>query len=214
MTDEPGLRPPGPGPLARLIGAGAVAGAVLWPISLSGIASSLVAEAGGGGATLSTNPIVPLALALLLFAAAVGALERAATTEIGFLDLVGDLSIGMAAAVVALAAILGSLGLLGPGLAVLFGGSVIFGAAGLNGRRRPRWGSALVGSGAGGLLLCFVVAASLGAGRLDDLAQTAFVSLLLYAVGWAWLGLHLALGRSLDAPAVDESQVRKRADRD
>jgi hypothetical protein len=213
VTDDPGPRPPGPGPLVRLIGAGAVAGAVLWPISLSGIASSLVAEAGGGGASAGSNPIVPLAIALLLFAAAVGALERAATTEIRFVDLVGGLSIGMAAVVVALAAILGSLGFLGPGLAVLFVGSIIFGAAGLNGKRRPRWGSALVGSGAGGLLACFVVAASLGASRLDDLAQTAFVSLLLYAVGWAWLGLHLSLGRSLDVPTVEESQVRKRADR-
>ena len=25
------------------------------------------------------------------------------------------------------------------------------------------------------------------------------LSLLIYAIGWAWLGLHLALGRRLDA---------------
>ena len=167
MTDAPAERLPGPGPVIRLAGGGAVAGAILWPIALSGMATSLVAEAGGSGSGASLNPILPLAIALLLFAAAVAALEYRATTDIGFVDLVGDLSIGMAAVVVTLAAVFGAYDLLGPGFAVLFAGSVIFGAAGLNGARRPRWGSALVATGAGGLLACFVVVAALGASRLE-----------------------------------------------
>jgi hypothetical protein len=209
MTDGPGERVPGPGPLVRLAGAGAVAGAILWPIALSGMATSLVAEAGGSGSGVRLNPIAPLAIALLLFAAAVAALEYRATTDIGFVDLVGDLSIGMAAAVITLAAALGLYDLLGPGFAVLFAGSVMFGAAGLNGARRPRWGSALVATGAGGLLACFVVVAALGAGRLAELAQTAMLSLLVYAIGWAWLGLHLALGRRLE-PMSDGSAAGRR----
>jgi hypothetical protein len=209
MTDGPGERVPGPGPLVRLAGAGAVAGAILWPIALSGMATSLVAEAGGSGSGVRLNPIAPLAIALLLFAAAVAALEYRATTDIGFVDLVGDLSIGMAAAVITLAAAFGLYDLLGPGFAVLFAGSVLFGAAGLNGARRPRWGSALVATGAGGLLACFVVVAALGASRLAELAQTAMLSLLVYAIGWAWLGLHLALGRRLE-PMSDGSAAGQR----
>lgn len=214
MTDDPRQRAVRRGPLARLVGGGAIVGAILWPIALSGIASSLVTEAGDGASASRTNPIVPLAAAILLFAAAVAVLEQSATTDVRFVDLVGDLSIGTAAVVVSLAAALGSYDLLGPGLAVLFVGSVVFGAAGLNGRRRPRWGSALVASGAGGLLACFAVVAALGATRLGDLAQTAMLSLLLYAVGWAWLGAHLALDRQLDSPAVRPSPSRHGADRD
>jgi hypothetical protein len=207
VTDERSERVPGPGPLVRLAGAGAVAGAILWPIALSGMATSLVADAGPSGSGVGLTPILPLAIALILFAAAVAALEYRATTDIGFVDLVGDLSIGMAAAVVTLAAALGTVELLGPGFAVLFAGSVIFGAAGLNGARRPRWGSALVATGAGGLLACFVVVAALGPGRLGELAQTAMLSLLLYAVGWAWLGLHLVLGRRLDPTTTGRSRA-------
>ena len=186
-----------PGLLARVVGVGAVVGAILWPIALGDMAVRAISVTQEGGQRLAGSPIVPLAIALLLFSAAIAALERGATREIRFRDLVGDLTIATSAVVFALAAVVGSYGLLGPGFLLLFVGSVIFGAAGFDGKRRPRWGSALVGIGAGGLLASLLVAAAFGTDRLDGIAQTALLSLVLYTVGWFWLGLHLALARPL-----------------
>jgi hypothetical protein len=141
-----------------------------------------------------------MATALLLFSAAIAMLERQATREIALPDLVGDLTIGTATVLVAISAVLGSSGLLGPGFVLLFVGSVIFGATGFDGKRRPRWGSTLVGIGAGGLLACLFVAAAPGVGRPEDVAGIALLCLLLYSFGWAMLGFHLALARPLDPP--------------
>ena len=182
-----------PGFLARVVGAGAVVGAILWPIALGDMAVRAVSVTQEGGQRLAGSPIVPLAIAVLLFSAAIVALERRARREIRFRDLVGDLTIATSAVVFVVAGALGSYGLLGPGFLLLFVGSVIFGVAGFDGKRRPRWGSALVGIGAGGLLAGLLVAAALGADRLDGIAQAALLSLVLYTVGWFWLGLHLAL---------------------
>ena len=193
-----------PGPITRVVGVGAIVGAILWPIALGDVAARAVSVTQEGGGRLAGSSIAPLAIALILFTAAIAALEQRATREMRFPDLVGDLTIATSAIVFVLAAVLGSYGLLGPGFVLLFVGSIIFGVAGFDGKRRPRWGSALVGIGAGGLLASLLVAA-LGTDRVDGTAQTALLSLALYAIGWAWLGLHLALARPLVQPPGEPS---------
>lgn len=199
MTDGAGGEPPPRGPLTRLAGVGALASAILWPLALADLAARAVSDA-RGQASVGLDPTVPIALAMLVFALAAAALERRAQTDFGFLDLAGDLSIGMAAVVAIAAAAFGAAGLMGPAFALLVVGSVLFGVAGLNGQRRPRWGSAFIAAGAGGLLASYVVAAAVGVGRVADVAPTVLFSLLLHAAGWAWLGVHLAVGRAR-APA-------------
>ena len=202
-TADPATRRPGL--LTRFVGVGAVVGAILWPIALGDMAVRAISVAQEGGAGLAGSQIVPLAIALLLFSAAIAALERHATREIRFPDLVGDLTIATATVVFVIAAVLDSYGLLGPGFVLLFIGSMIYGAAGFDGKRRPRWGSVLVGIGAGGLLASLLAPAALGTDRLDGIVQTALLSLVLYAIGWAWLGLHLALARPLVPPPGESS---------
>jgi hypothetical protein len=194
-----------PGPVARLSGWGAIVGAIVWPVGLS-----LMAETARLAPLRGEMPTrgfafagLPVALAILLFAAAVATLELRATTAIRLSDLVGDLSIAMAAAVFLVAMVTDEEGLFGPGFVVLCVGSVIFGLAGLDGRRRPRWASALIGAGAGGLLACLVSIGTLGPAGLEGVAGAALVSILLYSAGWAWLGVHLALARPLATRAED-----------
>jgi hypothetical protein len=185
--------------VARLAGVGAILGAILWPIALADLGATAIAAVDDDGFAVGVGTLVPLAGALLLFSLALATLERGATRDLGLADLVGDLTIGTATVLVVITAVLGSYGLLGPAFVLLFVGSVIFGVAGSDGKRRPRWGSVLVGIGAGGLLACLLVAATAGAGSLEDLAGTAVLCILLYSVGWAILGLHLARARPLDA---------------
>ena len=172
-----------------------MAGAIVWPLGLADLAARAVSDA-RGQASSGLDPTLPIALAMLLFALAAAALERRAQTDFGFLDLVGDLSIGVAAVVAIVAAAFSAAGLMGPAFALLVVGSVLFGVAGLNGQRRPRWGSAFIAAGAGGLLASYLVAATVGVGQVADVAPTVLLSLLLYAAGWAWLGVHLAIGRA------------------
>ena len=145
-------------------------------------------------------PIVPLGISLLSFVAVIVVMELRAVPVLKLADLIGDLNVATAAAVFLLAGIVGEAGLLGPGFVVLFVGSVIFGVAGLDGRRRPRWGSALIGSGAGGLLACLFAVGLLGPTGLAGVTEVALLSVLLYSAGWAWLGVHLALARPLALP--------------
>ena len=194
-----------PGPLTRFVGFGTLVGAILWPIALGDVAASAVSTAQDRGTSLAAGPIMPLAIALLLFSAAIATLELQATRQVGLPDLVGDLTITTATAIFVLAAVFGSYGLLGPGFVLLFLGSVIFGVAGFDGKRRPRWGSTLVGIGGGGLLACLLTAAAFGIDRVDGIAQPALLSLALYAIGWGWLGLHLALARPLVPPSGEPS---------
>ena len=184
--------------VARLAGIGAIIGAVLWPIALADLGATAIAAVEDDRASVGVGTLIPLAGALLLFSAALATLERRATRDLGLADLVGDLTIGTATVLVVITPMLGSSGLLGPAFVLLFVGSVIFGVAGSDGKRRPRWGSILIGIGAGGLLAVLLVAATAGAGSLEDLAGTAVLCILLYSVGWAWLGLHLARARPLD----------------
>jgi len=190
--------------VSRLVGCGAVVGAILWPVALADMAATVGLAPRPAVVPLTANPlplpIGPLALAVLLFAAVVATLELRATTPVGLSDLVGDLSIATAAAVFLVAATLDAEGLLGPGFVVLCVGSVVFGLAGLDGKRRPPWGSALVAVGGGGLLASLIAIGSLGPGRLEGVTETALLSLLLYSAGWAWLGVHLALPRPSSPP--------------
>lgn len=186
------------GRVARLAGVGAIIGAVVWPIALADLGATAITAAEDDGAVLGIGTLVPLGGALLLFCAALATLERQATREVGLADLVGDLTIGTATVLVVSTPVLGSAVLLGPAFVLLFVGSVIFGVTGSDGRRRPRWGSVLVGIGAGGLLACLLLAVTAGAGSLEDLAGTAVLCVVLYSVGWAILGLHLARPRPLD----------------
>jgi len=195
VTDPAAAEPPPRRRLTRLAGVGAVAGAILWPLALADLAARAVSDA-RGQASGGLDPTVPIALAMVLFALAAAALERRAQADFGFLDLLGDLSIGVAAAVAVVAAAFGASGLMGPAFALLVVGSVLFGVAGLNGQRRTRWGSAFIAAGAGGLLASYIVTAAVGVGRVADVAPTVLFSLLLHAAGWAWLGVHLAVGRS------------------
>lgn len=187
----------GPGRLAWLAGAGAVAGAIIWPIAIANVAATAIPTGGPGEASDVEGSMGPLAIAVLLFSAALGALECRATSEIGLWDLIGDLSIATAAVTLALAAALGSSDLIGPGFVLLFGGSIIVGATGFAGTRRPRWPSALVAIGAGALVACLFLAGALGPAARDGVTQTAFLSVLFYAVGWGWFGVHLVLARPL-----------------
>lgn len=211
--DQPAPEPPPRGPLTRLAGVGGVAGAILWPLALADLAARAVSDV-QGQAPIGLDPTVPIALAIVLFATITAALERRASTTVGFLDLVGDLSIGTAAAVAVVAAIFGASELMGPTFALLIVGSVLFGAAGLNGKRRPQWGSALVAAGAGGLLASYLVSAAVGVGQVAEVAPTVLLSLLLHAAGWAWLGLHLAVGWSRRPAAGSGAPVGSDGDSD
>jgi len=188
----------GAGRMARLAGVGAILGAILWPIALADLGATAIGAVDGDGAAVRVRALIPLAGALLLFSAALATLEWRATRELGLADLVGDLTIGTATVLVAITTVLGSYDLLGPAFVLLFVGSVIFGVAGSDGKRRPRWGSVLVGIGAGGLLAGMLLAATAGVGSLEDLAGTAVLCILLYSAGWATLGLHLARARPID----------------
>jgi hypothetical protein len=188
-----------PGPLARLAGVGGIAGAVLWPISLTSIAAAGVVPPGGDDLTARSSLVGP-SVASILLATLILALEKRAVREPGLLDLVGALSIGTAAGLLMISTAVGSFLLLGPALMLFLGGSIVYGIAGFDGRRRPRWGSALVGIGAGGLLAFVVLAGILGPDALGGFEQTALLSLLLFGTGWGWFGLHLALGRPVVPP--------------
>lgn len=189
---------------ARLVGCAAIVGAILWPVALADLAATAglaLVPASTPIAVPRPLPIVPLGISLLSFVAVILVLELRAVAVLKLADLIGDLNVATAAAVFLLAGIVGEAGLLGPGFVVLFVGSVIFGVAGLDGRRRPRWGSALIGSGAGGLLACLFAVGLLGPTGLAGVTEVALLSVLLYSAGWAWLGVHLALARPLAPPA-------------
>ena len=190
--------------LARLVGCGGIVGSILWPVALADLAATAGVAAAPASATLAESsplPILPLGISLLLFVAVIVVMELRAVPVLRLADLIGDLNVATAAAVFLLAGSVGEAGLLGPGFVVLFVGSVIFGVAGLDGRRRPRWGSALIGSGAGGLLACMAVVGVLGPTGLAGVTEVALLSVLFYSSGWAWLGVHLALARQLAPPA-------------
>jgi hypothetical protein len=198
-VNPPGSETPRPTRNQRAAGLAAVAGAILWPVGLVAFANaSLSACLTGTDCLLSGSIIVPLALATALLAIGVSGLELRAPGEFELLDLVGDLSVATAAALFLVAALIGSFGLVGPGFLLILIGSVIFGARGWNGRRRSRWGSILVALGAGTEVVFLLLATTVGTATVGGFESAALMGLLIYSVGWAWLGFHLLLGRQLE----------------
>lgn len=175
-----------------------IVGAALWLLGLGSLAAAGLAR--GVDITASASALSqPIAVAGLLFTIGLIALELRATRDLRLIDLAGDLSIATGVGLFALAAVLGSFAPLGPGLLLFHIGAVLFGAAGFDGQRRPRWGSVLVGVGGASLLVYLVLGGLLGPDAQNGLGQGAFIGEILLVAGWAWLGLHLALGRSLAA---------------
>lgn len=190
--------PKAPVPLAlRAAGLGLIVGAACWLLGLGSLAAAGLA-AGPGVSGSASGLVLPLAIAGLLFTIGIVALETRATRELRLPDLVGDLSIATGAGILVLVVVLGALAPLGPGLMLFHVGAVVFGIAGFDGRRRPRWPSALIGIGAASFLGYLLLGGSLGGDVRAGFAQTAFLGVLLFCAGWAWLGVHLALGRPLD----------------
>jgi hypothetical protein len=173
-------------------------GAILWPFSLVllGAAASTCTptNCSGDRATLGIAALAPVLLAIGLIG-----LELRASREPGLADLVGDLSIGTAAALHVLAFVLGTVGFVGPGLLLMLIGSTIFGVGGYLFGGRPRMASALVGIGAGGHLF-FLIGGAIAADSLGG-PTPALLSLLVFSLGWVWLGADLVLARPLEIPA-------------
>jgi hypothetical protein len=178
----------------RLAGAAAIVGAILWPFSLVllGAAASTCTptNCSGDRATLGVAALAPILLAL-----GVLGLELRAPREPGLADLVGDLSIGTSAVLHALAFVLGTVGFVGPGLLLMLIGSTIFGVSGYFNGGRPRMASVLVGVGAGALLF-FLIGGAVATEGLGGAGPSLF-SLLVFSVGWIWLGADLLLARPL-----------------
>jgi hypothetical protein len=140
------------------------------------------------------------ALAPVGFTIGIAGLELRASRLPALGDLVGDLSIGTSAALFVLSFILGSIGFLGPGLLLLLLGSLIFGVVGYRNRARPQMASALVGIGAGGILVFLLGGAATGATAGEGLGIPSLIALVLFCLGWGWLGVDLFLGRPLAIP--------------
>jgi hypothetical protein len=188
---------PTPSSALRLAGLGCILGAILLIGALyflgDGRVTCTQTDCSADRATLGI-----LALAAILLAVGVVGLELRASREPGLLDLVGDLSIGTAALLAALAFILGTFGLALPGLLLLLVGSTVFGIGGYFRGARPQMASALVGVGAGAFLF-FLVGGPATADNLGG-ATPLLVSLLSFIVGWIWLGADLLLARPLEIP--------------
>jgi hypothetical protein len=194
---------PTPSVPVRLAGIGAIAGAILWPLALLVLANTASGCVPGSSCPIDGGSIVLTALGPVGLAIGVMGLERRAPRTLGLADYVGDLTLGVTAALFLISLLLGSPALLGPGLLLLLIGSVIFGIAGYFSGSRPRMASALVAIGAGGTLL-FLVLGALGGGGAGADTPSLF-ALLLFSFGWAWLGVDLLLARPL--------VIQERADR-
>jgi hypothetical protein len=190
---------PRPTRISRLLGLGALVGAILWPISIAVLAGA-GSECGDATVCLMDRDILAvLALAPIGFVLGLIGLERRAPRLLGMLDFVGDLSIGTAACLFVIALIAGSSGLVGPGILLLLIGSLIFGVVGYIRGPRPRMASALVAIGAAGIIVFTgLIAATAGAsGSGTGLESASILGLVLFSIGWGWLGLDLLLARPL-----------------
>jgi hypothetical protein len=190
---------PPPSRFSRLLGLGAVVGAVLWPLALIVLASAANECGDQTECLLDRSTLLFIAIAPLGLAIGLIGLERRAPRLLGMLDFVGDLSIGTAACLFVVAFVAGSIGLVGPGLLLLLIGSVIFGIVGYWRGVRPRMASALVAIGAGGTILFLGLGAASagGSGSGTGLEGASILGLALFTLGWAWLGIDLLLGRPL-----------------
>jgi hypothetical protein len=137
-------------------------------------------------------------------------LELRPRAELGLADLIGDLTIGVAAVLFLVSALLGAPVFLGSAFLLLLLGGIIFGVEGFRHQARPRWPSILVAIGAGGILAFAILGGLIGPSAAGSLDQTVLLGILLFAAGWVWLGVDLLLGRPL---AIQPgSQGRQRGD--
>ena len=148
---------------------------------------------------VSRIDLAVIALAPVLFALTALGLELRTPRFFGLGDLIGDLTIGTAAGLFVLAVLLGTVGFLGPGLLLLLIGSIVFGIVGFRNGARQRLASAVVAIGAGSLMFLLLTGATAGFGA--GLETPFLFGLLLFGVGWGWLGGHLLLARPLPIPA-------------
>jgi hypothetical protein len=167
---------------------------VLWPVSLVVLASA-AAGCVSTDCTIDRGSLAVIAASPVLLAISVLGLELRARHEFGLGDLVGDLTIATSAGLFVLSFITGLAGFLGPGLLLLLIGSAIFGLVGFLNGARHRLASAVVGIGAGFVILFVALAGAGGSGGTSD--ATSLLPLALFSIGWGWLGVHLLLGRPL-----------------
>jgi hypothetical protein len=185
----------------RLAGIAGILGAVLWPVSILVIAAT-TQTCTPAACDVSRGDLAVIALAPFLFGVTVLALELRTPRFFGLGDLIGDLTIGTSAGLFVLAVLAGTVGFLGPGLLLLLIGSVVFGLVGFRNGARQRLASAVVAIGAGTLLFLLLTGATAGFGA--GLETPFLFGLLLYGIGWGWLGGHLLLARPLPIPAGRE----------
>ena len=188
-----GLFWPEPSRRLRLAGIAGILGAILWPITLIVLGSEL-STCVPQSCTVDRGSLGVAAIGPALLAIAALALELRARRLPGMADLVGDLTIGTAAVLFVLSFLSGSVGLIGPGLLLFLLGSLIFGIVGYVSGARQRIASALIAIGAGALPLFLLAGASVGASSLET---PLVLSLLLFSLGWGWLGGHLLVARPL-----------------
>jgi hypothetical protein len=198
---------PEPSARLRLAGVAALVGAVLWPVTLIVLSNAAQGCIGATACTIDRSALGLMAISPVLLAIGAAGLELRARHELGLGDLVGDLTVGTSALLFVLAFVTGITGLVGPGLLLLLIGSLIFGIVGYVNGARHRLASAVVAIGAGFVLLFVVLGAGGAAGGGGGAADTTSVlALVLFSLGWGWLGANLMLGRPL---AILERRARR-----
>jgi hypothetical protein len=204
--DSSGAFYPEPTGWLRLAGVAGILGGLLWPVTLITLADAL-RNCTSASCAIDRGSLGLMALAPVFIGLGALGLEWRARRTPGFGDLVGDLTIGTSAALFALSFISGLVGLIGPGLLLLLIGSLIFGITGYLNGARHRLASAMVAIGAGSIVL-FVL---LGAGSAGSGMETpSLLALVLFSIGWIWLGAHLLLGRPLPIPDRGEGRGDRR----
>jgi hypothetical protein len=193
---KPGFYPP-PGGRARLLALGAILGGALWPLALFDYSISIGETCGPAGCSLAEANALTLAASVVLIALGVAGLELRPRAQLGLVDLIGDLTIGVAAALFTVSALLRAPVFLGSAFLLLLLGGVIWGVEGFRHQARPRWPSILVAIGSGGVLAFAILGGLVGPAAAGSLDQTVVLGILLFAAGWVWLGVDLLLGRPL-----------------
>ncbi len=194
IAGQPGPLWPEPSRLMRLAGLAGIVGGLLWPITFIQLAT-IAANCTTAVCDVERGALLVAAISPVCLAIAVLGLELRARRLAGMGDLVGDLTIGTAAALFVLSLVVGAVGFVGPGLLLLLIGSAIFGVVGYRNGARPRMASAFVGIGAGGMLVLLLAGPLAGLGNAVE--TPTVLALVLVALGWSWLGAHLLLARPL-----------------
>ena len=138
-----------------------------------------------------------MAASVVLLCVGVAGLELRPRPPIGLLDLIGDLTIGVASLLFVIAWLFTAPVFLGSAVLLLMVGAIVFGLEGFRHGARPRWPSALVAIGSGSILALAVAGGVGGPEAAGGFDQTIVLGILLFAAGWIWLGVDLILGRPI-----------------